>query len=178
MAQVFNTSKIVFMEVSSNTTMENLYGIAEARWVQHLSETTQPLIRGIVARCPLEAGVVVESCLQEVATIPKVRGIRSDFTTQSTPSGLVLSPSFVDGVKLLSKYNLSFDLLVSTELLPLATELARAAPDVIFIVDHMGGPNISNVRSLLLERATTYRTCVLTCTMCLSVRCLMSGIAI
>ncbi len=66
MAQPFNTSKIVFMEVSTNTSMQALYGPAEARWVQHLADTTEPRIKGIVARCPLEAGAVVESCLAEV----------------------------------------------------------------------------------------------------------------
>jgi hypothetical protein len=45
------------------------------------------------------------------------------------------------------RYHLSFELLVSTPLLPLVAELVQQAPEVTFIVDHLGGPNITNVCS-------------------------------
>eukprot|EP00051_Salpingoeca_urceolata_P011218 m.138623 g.138623 ORF g.138623 m.138623 type:complete len:391 (-) comp17035_c0_seq4:1327-2499(-) len=142
MTQVLNTSSIVFMEVSTASTVDHEYGIAEAKWIQHLSETTEPKIKGIVGRCPLKAGAAAEACLEQITKVPKVRGIRSDFVTIN--NGTEPDPTFAKGVALLAKYKLSYDILIgSPEVLVAAEKLIAANPDVTFIVDHLGGAKVS-----------------------------------
>lgn len=142
MTQIYNTSKIVFMEVSTAANITNQMGIKEAEWVQSMADSTQPLIRGIVAQCPLQFGSAVEPCLQAVAQLSLVRGIRSPVTF--TPDGSALDPDFVAGVKLLAKYNLSYDMLCTTATLPLLTGLVQQVPGVTFILDHLAGPLIND----------------------------------
>ena len=53
-----------------------------------------------------------------------------------------LQPGFVEGVKLLAKYDLSFDICVKHFQLANAVELVRRCPDVRFVLDHIGKPPI------------------------------------
>ena len=66
MVQIYNVTKLVFMEVSTTSTLAQPIGVAEAQWVQELA-ATQPIIRGIVGRCNLEV-----SCLLNILTIDVV----------------------------------------------------------------------------------------------------------
>lgn len=114
-------------------------GITEARWVASLAKSDSR-IRGIVAFAPLETPEC-EAVLQELATIPLVKGVRR--LIQSEPLGFAQRPEFVNGVQSLKVYNFSFDLCIRHPQLPDVIALVRQCPDVKFVLDHIGKPDIA-----------------------------------
>ena len=52
------------------------------------------------------------------------------------------TPELINGVKLLTKFNLSFELCANAMQLPAAITLVKATPDVRHALNHCGGPDI------------------------------------
>lgn len=69
-------------------------------------------------------------------------GIR-DGAQGRTDTGWLSSSIVIENVKKLASDSLTFDLLVDPPHLPASVELVRAVPDNIFILDHIGKPNIA-----------------------------------
>jgi L-fuconolactonase len=113
---------------------------AEAEWVSELAKE-HPVIGGIVPFAPLEQGEAVAPMLERYAAMPLVKGIRRLIQSEPEP-GFCVRPGFVEGVRLLARHDLVFDLGVTRNQLPDATELARRCPDVRFILNHTGFPDI------------------------------------
>jgi L-fuconolactonase len=112
----------------------------EAQWVTDVA-AIDPRIRGIVAHAPLERGDAVESVLMPLAANPLVKGIRR--LIQSEPDdAFCLRPEFVRGVQLLPRHGLSFDLCIFHRQLASTIKLVRQCPNVRFILDHIGKPDI------------------------------------
>jgi predicted TIM-barrel fold metal-dependent hydrolase len=78
--------------------------------------------------------------LEKLAANPKVKGLRRILHT--SPDALSQAPLFTDNLKRLAAHRLSFDLCVLARQLPLALRIARACPDVQFILDHCGVPAV------------------------------------
>ncbi len=70
-----------------------------------------------------------------------MRGVRRLIQNQPDPD-FVLQPDFIAAVKLLPKYNLSFDLCIFHHQLPKTLELVRRCPEVSFVIDHIAKPGI------------------------------------
>ena len=120
------------------------YALLEARWVSELA-MADPRIQGIVPWAPLEDGDRAASFLEALATIdPRIRGVRR--LLQSEPLDFGLQPDFVRGVRLLPRYELSFDLGISHLHLANAISLVRACPETSFVLDHIGKPDIATGR--------------------------------
>jgi predicted TIM-barrel fold metal-dependent hydrolase len=76
--------------------------------------------------------------LDRLAANPKVRGLRRILHT--SPDELSQAPLFTENLKRLAAHRFSFDLCVQARQLPLALRIARACPEVQFILDHCGVP--------------------------------------
>jgi L-fuconolactonase len=114
--------------------------LQEAEWV---ASQPDPRIAGIVAWAPLENGDAARPDLDKLAAIPRVKGIRR--IIQFEPDiGFCLRPGFVQGVQALADYDLSFDICVNHAQMENTVELVRQCPDVRFILDHIGKPDIKN----------------------------------
>ena len=97
-------------------------------------------LAGIIAACrPESAGFA--AYLDSVSAEPLVKGLRRVLHT--APDGLAEQALFVANLRLLARHGLSFDLCVRQDQLPIALALARACPDVQFVLDHCGNPEIS-----------------------------------
>jgi L-fuconolactonase len=128
--------KIVFVECGGGTEQAE----AEADWVASLV-TEEPRIAGIVAHAPLEQGEAVEPLVERLADKPLVRGVRRLLQGESEP-GYCLRPDFLAGVRLLARHNLSFDICIRHHQLAETIELVRRCPEVRFVLDHIGKPDI------------------------------------
>lgn len=111
----------------------------EARWVSELGDER---IAGIVAFAALERGAAVRPQLEQLAAIPRVKGVRR--LIQSEALGFSTQPDFVAGVQALSGFGLSFDICVLHHQLPDVIELVQYCPDVLFVLDHCGKPDIAS----------------------------------
>ena len=104
-----------------------------------------PRIMGMVAAAPLEHGDGVKADLEKLAALPLVKGVRRLLQGEADHE-FCLRPGFVEGLKLLPGFGLSFDLCVYHHQLYNVVELVRRCPDVRFILDHIGKPAIREGR--------------------------------
>jgi len=115
----------------------------EARWVEEHADHHPGLLRGIVASIPLERGAeAVAADLAAFAALPHARGVRRLLERHEHESGWALRAPFIEGVRLLARYNLPFDLCLRHTQLAEATQLVRSCPEVRFVVDHIAKPAI------------------------------------
>ncbi|MFO0980387.1 MAG: amidohydrolase family protein, partial [Planctomycetota bacterium] len=119
---------------------EPAQAIAEMQWVAALAAGDQRL-RGIVAFAPLEQGAEVASSLAQISAEPLVKGIRRIIQFESDLAFCV-QPRFIEGVRLLARFDLSFDLCISHGQLANTIHLVRSCPQVRFMLDHIGKPDI------------------------------------
>lgn len=116
--------------------------LQEAEWVTSLAQQ-DPRIQGIVSWAPLEKGEAARPDLERLARNRLVRGVRR--IIQFDPDiAFCLRPDFVKGVQMLPDYNLSFDICISHVQMANTVRFVRQCPDVRFILDHIGKPDIKN----------------------------------
>ena len=115
--------------------------VAEVDWICELA-ASEPRIRGIVAAAPLELGAAVTGHLAELARRPLVRGVRR--ILQGEDDDIFLTVEFVTGVRLLAVHQFSFDLCIRHDQLEAVTELARAVPETLLVLDHCAKPPIAS----------------------------------
>ena len=127
--------KTIFVECD----VDEPNGLAEAQHVQRLANQN-PIIAGFVASARPEREDFPAQ-LDELLKLPKLRGIRR--VLHVVPDETSQPPLFAENVSRLAEYHLSFDLCVLARQLPLATALARKCPQVQFILDHCGVPDIA-----------------------------------
>lgn len=128
---------MVYLEVD----VDPHYALLEPGWVAERARE-DPRIKAIVAHAPVEHGPRARAFLDAlVASTPLIRGVRRLLQGEPDPQ-FCLRPDFVSGVQLLAEYGLSFDICIIHPQLAAATELVRRCPQVSFILDHLGKPNI------------------------------------
>ena len=109
-------------------------------------------IAGIVSYADLRLGDVVAEVLAAHvdAGDGRFRGIRHATADDpdprvrgnhvGSPPGLMGTPAFRSGLAVLGRMGLSFDAWLYHPQLPELVDAARAVPDVVIVLDHLGGP--------------------------------------
>jgi predicted TIM-barrel fold metal-dependent hydrolase len=111
----------------------------ESHYVKTLAARPGSLISGAIASCrPEEADFT--AYLERQRHNPLIKGFRR--VLHVMPDELSTQPLFRDNIARLSSSGLTFDLCVLPRQLPHAMALADLAPDVTFILDHCGVPDI------------------------------------
>ena len=114
----------------------------EAAWVAGLARH-EPRIAGMVAWAPLEKGRAVAADLEGLAQHGILRGIRR--IIQFEPDlDFCLRPDFIEGVRTLADFGLSFDICIDHRHMANALKFAAAIPEVPMILDHIGKPAIKD----------------------------------
>jgi predicted TIM-barrel fold metal-dependent hydrolase len=127
-------AKTVFVEGD----VDEPNALAEARMIQAIADE-HPSIAGIVAGArPEREGF--RAHLRQLARLKAVRGIRRVLHTQ--PDHLSEGERFAENLRLLPEFGFSFDLCVLARQLPQAIALVRRCPEVAFVLDHCGVPDI------------------------------------
>jgi len=112
----------------------------ETSWVLDLG-SQDPRIQGLVAGVPLDRGAsAVTDWVRELASTPGVAGVRQ--LIQGEPQGFATERGFVDAVRFVGSQGLVVDLCVQNEQLPEITRLVEQCPEVTFVLDHLGKPDI------------------------------------
>ena len=114
----------------------------EANWVTSLAKT-DPRITGIVPWAPLEKGEAARADLEKLASNPLIKGIRRIIQFEPDQE-FCLRPDFVRGVQLLPDYDLHFEICISHGQMANTIKMVKQCPDVQFILDHIGKPDIKN----------------------------------
>ncbi len=127
-------SQTLFMEVSADEPQSK----AEADFFLQLATRPETNITGVLAACFPEREdfpIYLESILH-----PKLKGLRR--ILHVVPDEISQTPLFVKNLELLAKHNLTFDLCLLARQLPIGAKLIRQLPELQFILDHCGVPNI------------------------------------
>ena len=135
-AAPYRIDTAVFVEVD----VDQPLFIDEAHWVQKVADGDARL-KGAVFSLPMEQGASLEPHMEKLSALKVARGIRRLIQNQLDPE-FCLKPDFVAAVKLLPKYNLSFDICIFHHQLSAAIELVKRCPDVFFVLDHIAKPGI------------------------------------
>ncbi len=135
-ARPYEIEGFVFVEVDVDMPQY----LDEADWVDGLARRDRRLL-GAVACLPLERGAAIEPEMARIAKLPAIRGVRRLIQNQPDPE-YVLKAGFLEAMRLLPKYNLSFDICVLHPQLPNTLKMMRLCPEVAFVLDHIGKPGI------------------------------------
>ena len=112
----------------------------EAGWVAGLAKI-EPRIEALVAWAPLEKGAAVREDLVDLKQHALLRGIRR--IIQSEPDlEFCLRPAFLDGVRALQEFDLSFDICIDHRHLANVLRFVERVPAVPMILDHIAKPDI------------------------------------
>ena len=130
-----NVVKSVHLEAD----VDELFMLDETRHLLKLAEQPDNPLQGIVA-CGRPESNNFKSYLDKIVGNPRVKGIRRILHTQ--PDELGQGATFIENVAALSGYGLSFDICVLARQLPIAINLVSRCPDVSFILDHCGVPQV------------------------------------
>jgi len=127
-------AKAVFVECD----VDEPHALAEAQMIQQLAEG-EPGIAGLIASARPERTDFPEQ-LEALLQLPKLRGLRR--VLHVVPDATSQSPVFAENLRRLAKPRLTFDLCVLARQLPVALALVDQCPEVQFILDHCGVPDI------------------------------------
>jgi len=130
-----NVVKSVHLEAD----VDEPYMLDETQHLLALADQPDNPLEGIVA-CGRPENKDFKSYLDRIAGHPKLKGIRRVLHTQ--PDEIGQGSTFVENVAALSSYGLSFDICVLARQLPIAIKLVSKCPNVVFILDHCGVPQV------------------------------------
>ena len=126
----------VFVEVAADAGQH----LAEARFAQQIADG-EPRLAALVAHAPVEKGAAVEDDLQALLAHRHLRGIRRLIQGEINPA-VCLEPDFIAGVQRLAAHGLTFDICIKHWAMTYAIALVEKCPDVTFVLDHIGKPDI------------------------------------
>ena len=101
--------------------------------------SVDPRVVGAIAACRPEHDDFDQQ-LERIAAMPHVRGLRR--ILHEVPDDLSRTERFPANLRKLARHDLSFDLCLRADQLPIGMELVDAAPEVQFILDHCGVPDV------------------------------------
>ena len=116
--------------------------LEETDWLLHLAEE-HPHIKGVVGWVDMQSEQAEEQ-IAAFAQHPKAVGVRHVIHDEEDID-FILRPAFIRGIKLLEKYNLTYDILIFPKHLTNTIEFVKQfSEQQIFVVDHIAKPLIKD----------------------------------
>ena len=114
--------------------------VEESRWLLELAREHE-FIAGVVGWVDLTSANVGAQ-LHELTGQPKFKGARHLVESEPADDWLV-QPAVLSGLRELSRYGLSYDLLVHTRHLKYVPQVIESCPELAFVIDHLAKPPIA-----------------------------------
>lgn len=124
--------------IDGSVVVQARQSLEETCWLIELANQT-PEIKGVVGWIDLKADDL-EAQLKQFKTEPKLKGFRH--VLQGEPDPFMLDDKFIAGLKLLAKYDFTYDLLVFAPQLPTAIKMLEQVPELKVVIDHIAKPDI------------------------------------
>jgi len=113
--------------------------LEESTWLLELADE-YPFIRAVVGWVDLCSEGVVDQ-LERLAQHPKLRGVRHVIHDEQDDE-FMLRKAFLNGLRQLKRFGLTYDLLLFPRHLPIACNLVKRLPDQPFVLDHIAKPPV------------------------------------
>ena len=127
--------------VTGSVAVQARQTIEETEWLLELANEHN-FIRGVVGWVDLR-NAEVEKDLDRFSQHDKFVGVRHVVQDEPDPNFL-LRDNFLHGIRQLSKYDLTYDILIFPNQLPTACEFVKLFPNQRFVLDHMAKPDIEH----------------------------------
>jgi L-fuconolactonase len=116
------------------------YALLETLWMASLARIDRR-VRAVVTWAPVPDGVRARAFLEAAkGASPLVVGAR--YGLELLPEETGLKPGFLDGLKLLAEFDLSFELGIKQHHLPAAMDMVSRNPGLRFMVNHIAKPDM------------------------------------
>lgn len=115
------------------------FGIAETEWLLTVVALADNPLVALVIRVSPESAEFLK-VIERFADSPAIKGVRRVLHTQ--PDDLFSDAQVIENIRSLGRFDLTFDLCVRANQLSAAHDLVNACPQVQFILDHCGVPDI------------------------------------
>lgn len=129
---------MVFVECD----IDSGHAVDEIAWVDSVAKA-DPRIAAYVAHAPVDEGDGVLATLEALQPFQRMRGVRRLIQSETMP-GFCLQESFITGVRMLERFDWSFDICILGWQMEDAIGLVDRCPNVSFVLDHIGKPSIRN----------------------------------
>jgi L-fuconolactonase len=134
-----NVVKTVYMEVDLDPAQHR----EEAEYVLELCrQEDNPMQAAVISGRPNSKEF--RDYIAEYKDNPYIKGVRQILHADSAPRGLCLQRQFVDSMKLLGDWGLSFDLCMRPGEIIDGVELVDQCPQTRFIIDHCGNMSVQS----------------------------------
>ncbi len=127
-------------DVEKTVLVQASNSVEESRWLLDLAREHE-FIAGVVGWVDLTSPNVTAQ-LQELTPNPKFKGVRHLVENEPADDWLV-RPAVLSGLRELSRYGLSYDLLVHTRHLKYLPEVVESCPELAFVIDHLAKPAVA-----------------------------------
>jgi len=117
------------------------YHLEELALVGELA-AAEPRLAAFVPHAPLHKGAEAAADLRKLAAEPRVRGVRRLLQQEEDPA-FCLRPGFLEGIGLLPRFDLHFEITVYHHQMDAVVALVERCPEVRFVLDHCGKPGIA-----------------------------------
>jgi predicted TIM-barrel fold metal-dependent hydrolase len=119
--------------------IDDEFMLHETLHILSLAESDDNPVAGLVAAARPEYDDFREY-IEQIAGKPLVKGVRRILHT--VPDEISTTTTFAENLRSLPDYGLSFDICMLARQLPQAIRLIEGCPEVEFILDHCGNPDI------------------------------------
>lgn len=127
--------------VSQTVLVQASDSVEETRWMLSLADEF-PFIAGVVGWVDLMSGDVGRQ-LDELTAHPKFKGVRHLVESEPMDDWLA-QPEVLSSLRQLSRYGVSYDLLVHTRHLKHVKTVAEHCPELRLVVDHLAKPPVAS----------------------------------
>lgn len=126
--------------VDKSVFVQTQHNVEENRWVLGMAEAND-FIAGVVGWVDL-ASPECEAQVEEFKDNSLFVGVRH--VVQDEPDDdFIIQPNVINGLRVLQKHGVPYDLLFFTQHLKHTVQLARTLPDLPMVVDHLSKPKIA-----------------------------------
>jgi L-fuconolactonase len=127
--------------VTASIVVQALHDVGETRDLLRVASAGDTRIEGVVGWVDLAAPDVSDR-LEELRSAGPLVGIRHQAQDETDP-GWLLRPPVIRGIAAVGAAGLVYDLLVRPPQAEAALEVVRGLPEVSFVLDHAGKPDIA-----------------------------------
>jgi len=115
--------------------------LEETKWLLELAQKFD-FIKGVVGWVDLCSPDITKQ-LKQFANNPFLKGVRHVIHDEADDQ-FMLREEFQRGISVLKDFNLTYDLLLFPKHIPYALQLIEKFPEQLFVLDHIGKPDIKN----------------------------------
>lgn len=131
------------MSIDGTIAVQARQTLEETSWLLKLANENS-FIKGVVGWVDL-CSKEIDQQLEYFALNRKACGVRHVIQDENDRR-FMMRKDFMRGIRKLAKFNLTYDLLIFPDHLPVAVELVARFPDQIFVLDHLAKPFIKDAK--------------------------------